>query len=273
MLEGVGVRRETGLREQGGEDAIPAALSDVKRLGHRPEIGLHAGGQGYYKAQRPGRLLLVERQKSRRRGHSPEDPERRRRMPALFVVGEVDGAADPGLDLESGHVGGKGIAPGDAVHLAEGYDGGHQRNRGMAAEHGAHVVVVQRMRGRPVDQNRAHRIGAPVVPEDQARPVFAADAGKGGRNARRRFAGTGERHADRIRNGLFRPENRFLRQIFVTDGMKPFGEFLSDVHSVLPKCCRPSESGRILPWPQFIRIAAAGQKRPRRSARRLAHSS
>ena len=57
VLESVPVRGEALLRQQGGVQPVAVALTDVQRLGHRPEISLQARRERRGDGERRRRLI------------------------------------------------------------------------------------------------------------------------------------------------------------------------------------------------------------------------
>src|SRR5579864_8844312 len=99
-------------------------------------------------------------------GGRAEHAERRGRVPALFVMMEMDAAGDPRLGLEAGDIGrDEGLAV--AILLVrEREDRRQDRRRGMPAQRVADIVEIERMRGGTVDQRRIERAGAAVAAEN-----------------------------------------------------------------------------------------------------------
>src|SRR5579859_2792913 len=92
-------------------------------------------------------------------GGRAEHAERRGRVPALFVMVEMDAAGDPRLGLEAGDIGGdKGAAV--AIPLVgESEDRRQDRRRRVSAQRVADIVEIERMRSGTVDQRRIERPG------------------------------------------------------------------------------------------------------------------
>src|ERR1700722_7946446 len=109
------------------------------------------------------------------RGSRSEDAQRRGRVPAFFVMVEMDAARDPRLGLEPRDIGGDEGGSGAVFGLSEREQRRQDRRRGVAAERIADVVEIERMRRRAVDQRRVEWARAQVAPEDQAVAIRPAD--------------------------------------------------------------------------------------------------
>src|ERR1700723_981156 len=109
------------------------------------------------------------------RGSRSEDAQRRGRVPAFFVMVEMDAARDPRLGLEPGDIGGDEGGSRAVFGLGEREQGRENRRRGVAAQRIADIVEIEGMRRGTVDQRRVEWAGAPVAAEDQAVAMRPAD--------------------------------------------------------------------------------------------------
>ena len=165
------------------------------------------------------------------RGGRAEHADRRRRMPALLVVMEVDAARDARLGLPARDIGGDERPPVHRARLRQREQRRQDRRRWMAAQRVAAIVEIERMRRGAVDQRRIQRCHALVGAEHQTRTVRGGHARH---DPRARLACAGQRAADRVEDRDARPMHRILRQRVVADTGDPFGQRFGDGHDCPP---------------------------------------
>src|SRR5262249_3592764 len=98
MLERVGRGINPSLGQKGSEQAVAAALADMKRLRHGAEIGLQPACERGRDAQRHRRSGLIELHEMTGGCRGTKDAQRCGWMPTLVVVMKIDGARQPDLD-------------------------------------------------------------------------------------------------------------------------------------------------------------------------------
>src|SRR5205085_3336262 len=95
----------------------------------------------------------------------------RSRVPALFVMMEMDPARDPRLGLETRDIGRDKIPAATVKHFPKREQGRQDRRRRMAAKRVADIVEIESMRRGAVDERRIERCGPLTAAENQ---TFAA---------------------------------------------------------------------------------------------------
>ena len=150
----VGIRRggDTGLGEDSRRDPVLGREPGMERLRHGAELALGAGGETGGEAERGGGLRGVEAEQPGASRSRRGRPQGRRGVPALEVVGHVQRLAEPGHDLDAHD---ERIHAGRAVgaaFLTQRKQGGHQYGADVGVADLQHIVVVERMGRRAVDQ-------------------------------------------------------------------------------------------------------------------------
>ena len=151
-LVGVRCGGDTGLGEDSRRDPVLGREPGMERLRHGAELALGAGGETGGEAERGGGLRGVEAEQPGASRSRRGRPQCRRGVPALEVVGHVDRLAEPGHHLDAHD---ERIHAGRAVgaaFLPKRQQGGHQCRTDVRVADLQHVVVVQRMGCRAVDQ-------------------------------------------------------------------------------------------------------------------------
>ena len=228
VFKRVVVRGKTLARQQCGHQSRARALSRMKRLGHGAEIGLGARRQRSRDRQRGGGLRHVQPQQARTRGGHGKHAQRGCRMPADFIVVQVDRAADARAGLETQHVRAQHIATACARHFGRRQQRGNHRRRGVA-EHGVGgVVVIERVRGGAVDQRGVQCAHTPPRADDQTRPGGIVGYRCFSRNTRAVLDGARERDAQRIQQTDLAPVYGLRGQHVIARGGDQCGKPLSD---------------------------------------------
>ena len=188
------------------------------------------------------------------RGGRAEHADRRRRVPALLVMMEVDAARDARLGLPARDIGGDERPPVHRARLRQSEQRRQDRRRWVSAKRVAAIVEIQRMRRGAVDQRRIQRCHALVGAEHQTRAVRRGHARD---DPRARFARAGQRAADRVEDRDARPMHRILRQRVVADTGDPFGQGFGDGHDGPPARAMASVSTDVS-WSQGTRCSSRG---------------
>ena len=184
--------------QQHGQHAGSRGMADMQRLGHGPEVGLQAAGHGGRHGQRHGGLLGGQADQPRRPRDGAENAERRGRMPALVVMMRVNGAGKAHFRLQPHGVGGDQALSRKSPVLGQREQGGDQRHRLMAAEHGRKVVEIKGMRRDAVDEGGVERAGPPRRAEHQRRSGRRGDAGRAQGDLRAVLGQARQGHADGV---------------------------------------------------------------------------
>ena len=146
--------------------------------------------------RRPG--VESEQTADGRRG--ADSSKRGRAVPAALVVPRVHEAAEPRLDLEAHDVGIEHGTAREAFRFRRREHRRHERRARMRQRHEAHVVIVERVRGRAVGQRRAAHAGPVRRPEDAA-GITAFRRHHLPDDEARRFRNAGQSDADCIEHG------------------------------------------------------------------------
>ena len=181
----------------------------MERLRHGAELALGAGGEAGGEAERGGGLRGIEAEQPGASGGGGGRAQGRGGVPALEVVGHVERLAEPGHDLDACDERIRARCAVGAPLLAEREQGGHQHRADVGVADLQHVVVVQRVGRRAVDQRSPGR-GEPVrrAGDDRTARTPARDAGIG--RARRGIVRAGQHAGDRVHEGAARAALRFL---------------------------------------------------------------
>ena len=221
-----GARRHACLCEHGRDDAVSRRHPRVQRLHHRAEILLEAGRRRRRDRQRVIGGRRIETEQPRRSGGSADGAQRRRAVPSALIVARIHRAAQPPFQLEADDVGVEQRAAGRVGNLGRRQHRRHQRRARMGQRHETHVVVVERVRRRPVGQRGVARRRPKRGPEHMA--------GSAGlplhhllHDPRGRFGGAGQRHANGVEQRARRCGPRGGRR-------RPGGDKATQVHSAAP---------------------------------------
>ena len=143
----------------------------MERLRHGAELTLGAGGETGGEAERGGGLRGIEAEQPGASRSRRGRPQCRRGVPALEVVGHVQRLAEPGHDLDAHDERIHARRAVGAAFLTQRQQGGHQYGADVRVADLQHIVVVERMGRRAVDQ-RSPGCREPVgVPATTAPPT------------------------------------------------------------------------------------------------------
>ena len=115
----------------------------------------------------------------------------------------VDGASQAHFRLQPDGVGGDQALAGKPPVFGQGEQGGDQRHRLMAAEHGGEIVEIKRVRRDAVDEGGVERAGPASRAEHQCRTRRRGYTRRAEGNLRAGFGQARQGHADGIGDAQF----------------------------------------------------------------------
>ena len=129
---------------------------------------------------------------------------------------------DLALDLVARNESQQHIAAALAEGFAERQRRGTDRRRRMAAHIGIHVVIVERVRERAIDERGIMRLGPRIERNERHRPVLAAKLFE--QERREILARTCDRHAEPVEQRVLCPQHRTVRKLARRQRARPARE-------------------------------------------------
>lgn len=143
----------------GGLQTIGAGASGMQGLAHRAEHRFQPGCHGAGDAKCGGSVVGVELHQARAGCGGAERAERGRGVKAPGVLRIAARQPQPTHRFVAGGEGGHEVAPACAARFGQGQQGRNQGHRGVAGAGHVDVVVIERVRGRAIDQGVASENG------------------------------------------------------------------------------------------------------------------
>ena len=213
-------------------------------LGHRAEILPQPRRLRGRQRQRHRRLAGVQPQQPRRCRRRPQRPQRPGGMPAQVVeVGRAEGVAHRAGHLEPHQIGQQQVGAGGVHRLGQRQRRRQQRRAGVGFGDESHIVIVQGVGHRPVDERRLRGGGAETAPGDAGLGMAAQRLGVAAENFGQRLGGTGQHTADAIGDGGFGGGDGLRREILQPGGGDIFGNPLGQFHQHPPSAKRLRQIG------------------------------
>src|SRR5690606_71339 len=223
-VEHVLARGEAARREPCRAQPVLGRTSGVQRLAHGAEHRLEPGRRGAGDTERARRRRRIEAEHPRARRRRAEGAERAGGVPAAGIVAVAHGGAEAAFDLDPGDEGGEQRLAVEALPLAEGEGGRHHRHGRVPGHHAEHVVEVERVRGRAIDEGGLPGRDLAAV-ADQSRLGIAAILGHLlAQHRHQRLVHAGEGHADHVEQAVPRDGERIDRDVLVAEGGCELGE-------------------------------------------------
>ena len=199
-------------------------MADVQRLRHGAEVRLDAARERSRKRQRLGGARNVEPEKMRGRCRGSEGTERGRGVPPFVVMMKIDRTRQAHLGLDADDVSRQRPPARNLQLLAERKDRRRHGCRVVPTQHARDIVVVQRVRGRAVDQGRVQGARAMAGAEHERGPWRIGHAGSLEQNLRARLGDSRQRAADGVDDGRPCLAQRARRHIHQAKGADFLGE-------------------------------------------------